>query len=433
LVLRYRAEQAWQAQRASEAEARRVAERLRAERNAAMPVLRQPWTERWWRTATPEQIGQVWQVAAGWAGAGDPYAQATLRHLREQIATRYGVQVPDVAVEPRGLVELLAAGRQETARTASHREGPEEFTESGPAYRYRVRDTRFPAAAPWEGTVQVPDGTPVEVVAANQLKAVHAQLESRHDGQPASLDTFLIEVFADVGADAEPLCVLTGDRVDAVLAEVADRHRRIVAGEETAAPEQLREALLAERWRVWEETQAAEAALAQALGDGADETSPEAARCRERLADARERLAQLNLRVRMVEADLRGEDGRLVAQVAALRQMLDEEWWATASPQEVGGVWEWVAQRRDGTAKTQADALLRAGIWRTYGVDIRGQASGEDVAAVVADAQAAAERAAGEADRRRHDAREEDAAAARAEDAATRLEDADEAPEVVEG
>jgi hypothetical protein len=95
-----RMERAHEAQAKSDAERAEAAARLQAERDGAMPVMRQPWDATWWRRAEPQEIAHAWQITSGWTGADDPYARTTLDHMSRQIKQRYGIDVPDQPIPP---------------------------------------------------------------------------------------------------------------------------------------------------------------------------------------------------------------------------------------------------------------------------------------------------------------------------------------------
>jgi hypothetical protein len=144
IIAARRAETYRRAQHASETEARHTAARLRAERQAATPVMRQTWNDKWWRTATPERIADTYQVAAGWAVDGDPYAQATAHRMREQIQTRYGVTIPPSRIAPRELAQLLT--EPETHHQSVGREGADAAAQ--PAVEEGTGQTAAVRAAP---------------------------------------------------------------------------------------------------------------------------------------------------------------------------------------------------------------------------------------------------------------------------------------------
>jgi hypothetical protein len=89
-----RMERLREAQTRSDAERNEFLSRLSAERDRALPTMRQPWDEAWWQQARPQEIAQTWEVTQGWAQAGDPYAQSTLEHMSQQLKERHGIEVP---------------------------------------------------------------------------------------------------------------------------------------------------------------------------------------------------------------------------------------------------------------------------------------------------------------------------------------------------
>ncbi|MEV4440930.1 hypothetical protein AB0K09_18310, partial [Streptomyces sp. NPDC049577] len=117
----------------------------------------------------------------------------------------------------------------------------------------------------------------------------------------------------------------------------------------------------------------------------------EATAAAEAVAQTRERLAELNLRHDVVEANLRGEDGSRIMQAAQLRESLDQGWWETAGTREIAGVWDHVDAWPDSAGKLVAQAHLRTGILRAHGVTAPTGASGLDVAAAIEKARGARE------------------------------------------
>ena len=62
-----RMENARKAELADSQQRAEIKDRLRAERQAARPAIRQAYSERWWERASPREIADVYQLAAGWA------------------------------------------------------------------------------------------------------------------------------------------------------------------------------------------------------------------------------------------------------------------------------------------------------------------------------------------------------------------------------
>jgi hypothetical protein len=79
-------------------ERRAAAERsLRARQEAARPVMRLAFHDGWWRHASAKQIRDVWQVTAGWAANGDPFAAVAIDRMREELRRRHGASLPPPA------------------------------------------------------------------------------------------------------------------------------------------------------------------------------------------------------------------------------------------------------------------------------------------------------------------------------------------------
>lgn len=386
LMATRRAERAAQARAESDAAARRYAERLRAERAAAMPIMRQTWGRRWWRDATPERIRDAWQVTESWARNGDPYARVTLQHMREEIADRYNVDLPEVLPEGTDLADLVGAGSEQARREAEQTVTGEEITERETTYRYKI-SAREGDHRGVEDVVHVPydDGRAPELLAADLLLAY--KQDTRNTGEHD------ISLYA---ADGTHLCDVNGDQAGHVRDAALERRGRILRGEETASPEELRDALYAERRRLAESIRTDDPRYAAAREqldierrarglpplettrpDGQEQVSP--AEAAERVADAREQLGQVHIRLQAVDAELRGEDPGQVFQAYALRSSLDEDWWQTASSEEVTAVYGDVQQWSDGAAKDAMLADLQADISRHYGAEIDHRATPEDV------------------------------------------------------
>ena len=92
VAARSREQAAREAQRASEAEGRRLQARMDAERSAARAQLARVERLDWWDRARPQDIAAAWQAALTWRDADPAAAQAT-EVLRERIKARYGVDI----------------------------------------------------------------------------------------------------------------------------------------------------------------------------------------------------------------------------------------------------------------------------------------------------------------------------------------------------
>ncbi|MEU1627740.1 hypothetical protein ABZ746_20875 [Streptomyces sp. NPDC020096] len=111
-----------QVQARPDAERNSVLSQLSAERDGALPTMRQPWDEAWWQQAHPQEIARTWEVTHGWARAGDPYAQSTLEHMGRQLKERHGIEAPFPGGEP--------ATQPEAGRQPNHAQAQRETTET---------------------------------------------------------------------------------------------------------------------------------------------------------------------------------------------------------------------------------------------------------------------------------------------------------------
>src|SRR5690606_12714780 len=93
-------------QAAGEHEARELASRLNAERAAARAELRGVGHDAWWEHANADQIAHAWQVARAWA-VHDLDARETLARIREEIRTRYGIDVDNTGANPADIQAAL--------------------------------------------------------------------------------------------------------------------------------------------------------------------------------------------------------------------------------------------------------------------------------------------------------------------------------------
>lgn len=81
------------AQQLGEREARELQSRLDAERQLARTQLSDVHRDAWWESAKPDEIGHRFQTARAWASE-DPQAARAEQRMREEIATRYKIQIP---------------------------------------------------------------------------------------------------------------------------------------------------------------------------------------------------------------------------------------------------------------------------------------------------------------------------------------------------
>jgi hypothetical protein len=216
-----------------------------------------------------------------------------------------------------------------------------------------------------------------------KLIAAEALIQAAGDQAEAVIDVLMGD---DPRSQTEPLLTLDRDTADQTLRE----HRLIIdngrdGDTRTAANEQQHKAVTN---------------LDASQNDGRDgglEVVAESLRFEQRTLRGRlrqipsgderdhvaERIADLGLRLRAVQADQRGENGAAVIWAAALRAGLDEDWWREATAAEIGALWEHAERWGKGAGRDQALDHLRAGLRRHHDVDLTREASLEEVTTVL--------------------------------------------------
>lgn len=351
-----------------------------------------PWDQRWWRDAGAEEIAQAWQVCAEWAAADDPYARATLDELRRQVSRRYGVAFPPESTGVGELAMLLAAPAADA--------GPDlEFAElnadAGPRFGYTIRAA--------DGRELAGGELAAAGAADAALEALGRYARSTPDpgqDQAAQVDRLLARglgeeipgpdltgVVVEV-SDAEGVQPLSmaADRADQVRGELRRQRQDVIGGDREASEPDRLTAVAAEiragRLEAAELRRDLDRAYrAEALGG-----ESEAAALTSRLRAVNRRLGDLSLRRRVLEADVRGEDGAAIRRSAVLRENLDEQWWQTATIGEITGVVNEVSTWGPGPGRDEAQRWLRARIHAVHDVDVRDVSD----AGIVAGALAAA-------------------------------------------
>lgn len=108
---RSREEASRRAQAASEQEAREMQSRLDAERKAAHIELSNVYRNGWWSQATPEEIAHTYQTARAWTHE-DPEAVRAEGRMRDELLTRYGVDINDTHADPVAVREAVERAGQ---------------------------------------------------------------------------------------------------------------------------------------------------------------------------------------------------------------------------------------------------------------------------------------------------------------------------------
>lgn len=128
-LARAREDAARRAQAQSEHEARELLSRFEAEKRAARVELGSVYRSEWWDRATPEQIGGALTTARAW-GSEDPEAVRAEGRIRDELRTRYGVDVNNTGADP---AAVQAAVEGERLRRQSDTERQRSATEQAEA------------------------------------------------------------------------------------------------------------------------------------------------------------------------------------------------------------------------------------------------------------------------------------------------------------
>ena len=128
-LARAREEAARRAQAQSEQAARELSSRFEAEKRAARVELGGVYRSDWWDKATPQQIGGALTTARAW-GSEDPEAQRAEGRIRDELRTRYGVDVDNTGADP---AAVQAAVEAEQLRRQSDTERQRSATEQAEA------------------------------------------------------------------------------------------------------------------------------------------------------------------------------------------------------------------------------------------------------------------------------------------------------------
>lgn len=119
-IAREREQALRQAEARSQQEARELQSRMEAERRAARAELSNVYREQWWNQASPEQIGHAYQVARAWERE-DPEAVRAQQRMRDELRTRYGVDVNATEADPAAVRAAVERAEHERAQADGER------------------------------------------------------------------------------------------------------------------------------------------------------------------------------------------------------------------------------------------------------------------------------------------------------------------------
>ena len=117
---RAREEALRRAQARNEQEARELRSRLEAERHAARAELGNVYRPEWWDRASAEQIAHAYQVARAW-DSEEPEAVRAEQRMRDELRTRYGVDVDNTQADPAAVRAAVERAQQEQAQADAER------------------------------------------------------------------------------------------------------------------------------------------------------------------------------------------------------------------------------------------------------------------------------------------------------------------------
>lgn len=120
-IARAREDALRQAQARSEQEFRELQSRIAAERHAARVELAGVHGAEWWDRATPEQIGRTYQLACAWAQE-DLEAVRAEQRMRDEVRTRYGIDVNDAGADPDAVRQLIRLEMERAERDRAEAE-----------------------------------------------------------------------------------------------------------------------------------------------------------------------------------------------------------------------------------------------------------------------------------------------------------------------
>jgi hypothetical protein len=96
---------------AEEHRARQLQERLDAQRAAARAQLAPTARDGWWDKAAPQMIEQAHQTASAWK-AYDPEAAQAAEHIRNQVQSRYGIDVNNTGADEASVSAALTRAQE---------------------------------------------------------------------------------------------------------------------------------------------------------------------------------------------------------------------------------------------------------------------------------------------------------------------------------
>lgn len=129
-IARLREELARNAQARSEQQARELQARFDAERNAARASLAPVKQPEWWEHADSSDIAAAYETAEAWRSVDEDIAR-TSDQMREELRSRYGIDVENLGADPAAVREAMTRAEQDRAAAAVARgESVEDYAEA---------------------------------------------------------------------------------------------------------------------------------------------------------------------------------------------------------------------------------------------------------------------------------------------------------------
>lgn len=158
IFARQREEAARRAQAAGQQEARKLTSRMNAERQSARTEYSSVYRNDWWERATPEQIGTTLATARAW-GNEDPEAVRAEGRMRDELRTRYGVDVDQAGGDPQAVQAAVDAELLRRQSETERQRGTGEETEAALLMREADRADRHQADAADQRAENAPEGS----------------------------------------------------------------------------------------------------------------------------------------------------------------------------------------------------------------------------------------------------------------------------------
>lgn len=183
----------------SEQEARELRTRIDAEQRAARAELGNVYRSDWWERADAEQVGHAYQTARAWS-ADDPEAVRAEQRMRDELRTRYGVDVDNTQADPAAV--RAAVDRAQNDRTTATAEQATSTTEAAEAAQLaRLADQQDERAEQARQAAEFEPDPEERDRAAVEVEQREAVADQARDDAGAMYDT--AERRADTAADLE--------------------------------------------------------------------------------------------------------------------------------------------------------------------------------------------------------------------------------------